>query len=59
MSCDPFGDEFGDTLGKTFGDKLVSCMDDKVVGNGISPTELSKQAALKLSERGFQIDIHD
>ena len=32
---------------------------DTVVGNGISPTELSKQAALKLSLSGFQINIYD
>ena len=31
---------------------------DMVVGNGISPTELSKQEALKFSDNGFQIDVY-
>ena len=44
-SCGTFDDEIDD--------KLVSSIVDTVVGNGISPTELSKQAALKLSLCGF------
>ena len=31
---------------------------DMVVGNGISPTELSKQEALKFSDNGFQFDVY-
>ena len=45
-------------------DKVVSIIVgsetvDMIVGNGISPTELSKQAALKFSDNGFQIDVYE
>ena len=47
--------------GVDFDDEVVSVVVGSetveiVVGEGISPTELSKQAALKFSSDGFQID---